>query len=680
KSIRRVYKKALTGLGAPLWLRCGSCLCRWCSRDPSAPPRALLRGPGARGAPGGGLSSSSARPPSALPRPAAAAARRLHGGAVLRSRVSERVPRGPELLPVLGRILGEHVCLPVRGLCPPEPGRVRPLLSGSSAGVHHEQLPTGGGHVLLLPPGPERHLSRGQAAGAAAGPVLHHHEDPAEEDAVRPVCPERSDHSRVPDGGCSQISAPLQQQDVLSGRASASCGGRRTCPGAGPRGVRAPSPAPFLFLHLLLLHPRLARRVFRDGVIPLPHIYGARIKGVEVFCPLDPPPPYEEVEGGGATAQVGVVYLVTVAYEALGFTDCLCSGARLQQRGGLVLCCPACRGAQSGGAPGAAPLSRAPADEALGSPSAGPPDDEAPGSPSAGPQTMRPRAPLSRAPRRRGPGLPLSRAPDDEAPGSPSAGPPDDEAPGSPSAGPPDRPPDPPLPSAPDRPPDAPPAVGSVRRKTRLSRSSSDPLLTEDQAKGRSSVSPAAPHTVDSSTQTSQPVLPTKVTLRRGRATPRPRPSSMVDYQSYRHTQLLVQRILAEPAQGLAPELQELLDSIRTVLRSDQVTMEEAVSSACFMDQVLVDSEQRSSCVQPVPSVSQTFPRPPARSTDPRAPTHRPGPPPARSTTLLHLHSCGDLSSMACPSLDSLRTRTKQRRASRLERHSLSAVSRETSL
>lgn len=35
--------------------------------------------------------------------------------------------------------------------------------------------------------------------------------------------------------------------------------------------------------------------MFGDSVIPLPHIYGARIKGVEVFCPLDPPPPYEDV-------------------------------------------------------------------------------------------------------------------------------------------------------------------------------------------------------------------------------------------------------------------------------------------------------------------------------------------------------------------------------------------------
>lgn len=36
-------------------------------------------------------------------------------------------------------------------------------------------------------------------------------------------------------------------------------------------------------------------RMLGDSMIPLPHIYGARIKGVEVFCPLDPPPPYEVV-------------------------------------------------------------------------------------------------------------------------------------------------------------------------------------------------------------------------------------------------------------------------------------------------------------------------------------------------------------------------------------------------
>lgn len=42
-------------------------------------------------------------------------------------------------------------------------------------------------------------------------------------------------------------------------------------------------------------------RMLGDSVIPLPHIYGARIKGVEVFCPLDPPPPYEAVAAEAVT-------------------------------------------------------------------------------------------------------------------------------------------------------------------------------------------------------------------------------------------------------------------------------------------------------------------------------------------------------------------------------------------
>lgn len=369
-----------------------------------------------------------------------------------------------------------------------------------------------------------------------------------------------------------------------------------------------PAPPPSYFSTFYSYTPRLARRVFREGVIPLPHIYGARIKGVEVFCPLDPPPPYEEVEGGGATAQG---------------PDSRSPGARSSP-----------------------PLSAEEPREALESlPSVGPPD------PSPAPLQAHGLAHWS---------------PDPVSP-----------------VGPPDRPPGPPSP-APDRPLDSGPSVGSVRRKIRLSRSSSDPQLTDDQDKVRRLAPPAAPHTVDSSTQTSQLSLPTRVTLRRGSGgrLPRPRPSSMVDYQSYRHTQLLVQRILEEPAQGLAPELQELLDSIRTMLRSDQETMEEAVRSASFMDQVLVDSERRSSSEQPLPAATQTFPRPPTRSTSPRAPA---GPPscgadsaPLHLTALLHLRSCGDLSSMPCPSLDSLRAGPQRRRGSSRP-HSL-AGPRETAL
>lgn len=52
--------------------------------------------------------------------------------------------------------------------------------------------------------------------------------------------------------------------------------------------------------------------MFGDGMIPLPHIYGARMKGVEVFCPLDPPPPYEAVASQPA-AQV-LIYAVIICY------------------------------------------------------------------------------------------------------------------------------------------------------------------------------------------------------------------------------------------------------------------------------------------------------------------------------------------------------------------------------
>lgn len=115
-----------------------------------------------------------------------------------------------------------------------------------------------------------------------------------------------------------------------------------------------------------------------------------------------------------------------------------------------------------------------------------------------------------------------------------------------------------------------------------------------------------SPQTTDSSTQTSQPTLAGHtqgcVTLRRdhndSRMPRRPRPSSMVDYQSYRHTQQLVRRILEQPAaHGLAPEVQELVDSIRNVLQSDQEHMEEAVRCASYIEQVGVHACQVKSIV-----------------------------------------------------------------------------------
>ncbi|CAJ1068669.1 protein FAM189A2 [Xyrichtys novacula] len=327
----------------------------------------------------------------------------------------------------------------------------------------------------------------------------------------------------------------------------------------------APAPPPSYFSTFYSYTPRLARRMLGDSVIPLPHIYGARIKGVEVFCPLDPPPPYEAVAGS-----------------------------------------PTHTGTQN------TQISPPPS-----------PPDAAVSVPVFSPQT-----------------------------GSLSQG-----VPSSP-------PPPPPLP---------PPSLQQCspvlvpRRRMRIHRSSSDPVLLDLTAKVQSSGDvPLAPlQTTDSSTQTSQPTLapPTQsqVTLRwanKERRTPRrPRPSSMVDYQSYRHTQQLVQQILDQPAaQGLTPEVQELVESIRTVLKSDQEHMEEALRCASYIEQVFTDSQvspsrsetprqqqqQQQGC-----GSSQTFPRPPRRT---------PG--------LLHLQSCGDLSSFTCSAVESAEHRGNRKAGS----------------
>ncbi|XP_067376408.1 endosomal transmembrane epsin interactor 1 isoform X3 [Channa argus] len=296
----------------------------------------------------------------------------------------------------------------------------------------------------------------------------------------------------------------------------------------------APAPPPSYFSTFYSYTPRLARRMLGDSVIPLPHIYGARIKGVEVFCPLEPPPPYEAVaeSSSSAVTQETEIALTELTMNSTSSTP----GASVRVRSGC------------------------------------------------------------------------------DAPLAPS------------------------------------------------------------------------PQTTDSSTQTSQPTLAAhtqgQVTLRRGnngsRTLRRPRPSSMVDYQSYRHTQKLVRKILEQPAaQGLAPEVQELVDSIRNVLQSDQEHMDEAVRCANYIEQVFSESElvpmpPKHPPQQPGHSSSQTFPRPPRR---------RPG--------LLHLQSCGDLSSFTCAAFESLehggkRRKVASRAGSRLDHsdrpHSLIGVFRETVL
>ncbi|XP_052412526.1 endosomal transmembrane epsin interactor 1 [Carassius gibelio] len=339
----------------------------------------------------------------------------------------------------------------------------------------------------------------------------------------------------------------------------------------------APAPPPSYFSTFYSYTPRLARRMFGDGMIPLPHIYGARIKGVEVFCPLDPPPPYEAVASNPAAQAQNTEVQMSDLTEVL--TESAEAASPCDDR-----CCQT------------AVLSPTPPAQ--------------------------------------------SRQPHSE--------------------------------------------VSSSRKphRPRLRRSNSDPVLLDLTAKVMS---------CEAATQTEQGPAPAPgsvtvtehgtVTLRQGRGKRKPRPNSMVDYQSYRDTKLLVARFLEQSSCSLTPEVQELVNSIKTVLRSDEEHMEEAVRCASFIDQAITVSE-----VAPVQSSLRRQTQTQTELTSNTLPLRkRPG--------ILHLRSCGDLSSFTWSQLQvgpERRTRSHSRTNSRMgsragsrrmeqERpHSLIGVFRET--
>nr|XP_009300089.1 protein FAM189A2 isoform X2 [Danio rerio] len=279
----------------------------------------------------------------------------------------------------------------------------------------------------------------------------------------------------------------------------------------------APAPPPSYFSTFYSYTPRLARRMFGDNI---PHVYGARIKGVEVFCPLDPPPPYEAVASQPASQAQNTEGQMT------DLTEVITENAEMETHNDVMSC------------------------EAATQTELGP---------------------------------------------SPA------------------------------------PAPGSLTGKENGS-----------------------------------------VTLRQGCGKRKPRPNSLVDYQSYRDTKLLVARFLEQSSCSLTPEVQELVNSIKTVLRSDEEHMEEAVRCASFIDQAITVSEVSStqSSLRRQTQMEHSSKTLPLR----------------KSPGILHLRSCGDLSSFTWVQT-STRLRTHSRMASRagsrLEQerpHSLIGVFRETVL
>ncbi|XP_078251557.1 endosomal transmembrane epsin interactor 1 isoform X4 [Rhinoraja longicauda] len=270
-----------------------------------------------------------------------------------------------------------------------------------------------------------------------------------------------------------------------------------------------PTPPPPYFSTFCSYSPRINPRILSNDVIPLTHIYASRMKGIEVFCPVEPPPPYEAVARDQNDEQVSS--LLNARTEAdLERTSC-----------------------------------------------AAPDDSNVPSCSLSDPLQLCIVHPA------------WSRNSE---------------------------------------------AAGRKSSKSGLRRSNSDPVLLE-------LVIEELVVSCEAATQTDERSEEQAVTLRRGRRSrgPRSRPKSLVDYTSYRDTKLLVASFLKHSSCSMTPEVQELVDNIRSVLQSDEEHMEEAVASANILDQAITGNLQR------------TIPRRGAAQTRGR-------------TRLLHLRSCGDLS------------------------------------
>ncbi|KFO60389.1 Protein FAM189A2, partial [Corvus brachyrhynchos] len=132
----------------------------------------------------------------------------------------------------------------------------------------------------------------------------------------------------------------------------------------------------------------------------------------------------------------------------------------------------------------------------------------------------------------------------------------------------------------------------------------------------------------------------------------RARPQSLVDYKSYMDTKRRVAWILEQSSCSMSPDIHDLVENIKSVLKSDEKHMAEAVTSATFLEQVMAPAQQAMSLrVHVLPF------------------RLHPG--------LLYLESCGDLSTFTT---EGEQLAERSQRAEHERPHSLIGVVRETVL
>ncbi|XP_046898207.1 protein FAM189A1 [Hypomesus transpacificus] len=137
-------------------------------------------------------------------------------------------------------------------------------------------------------------------------------------------------------------------------------------------------------------------------------------------------------------------------------------------------------------------------------------------------------------------------------------------------------------------------------------------------------------------------------TLRSSSSGPSERPHSLADLKTYKDTKILVARFLEQSSCSLPPEVQQVVNTIKHVIKSDEKHMEEAIFSANVIDQVMTQ------CIMSSPR--------------------------KRGHEDLHLQSCGALSSPSSLRLPPQTPRPPQDPPSSPSEHSQSPLCRETIL
>uniref|UniRef100_A0A8C2Z1U5 Uncharacterized protein n=1 Tax=Cyclopterus lumpus TaxID=8103 RepID=A0A8C2Z1U5_CYCLU len=87
------------------------------------------------------------------------------------------------------------------------------------------------------------------------------------------------------------------------------------------------------------------------------------------------------------------------------------------------------------------------------------------------------------------------------------------------------------------------------------------------------------------------------------------RPHSLADFKMYKDTKVLVAKFLEHSSCSLPPEVQQVVNNIKCVIKSDEKHMEEAIFSANVIDQVTeLDSMYNVHCTPAVRSpVSEVY-------------------------------------------------------------------------